>query len=318
MRKTVVTVTLVLGLLALVGGSALQAANCMPLSPIEHVYDNIVVYSLNGRGINVTITVNPPENKAHNSSVSFTLKILEPYLRGGGNSVNPGDYFLSQETLDAYLISGVILDYDRVKIIDPLWIYWGQTENATYREEERALFLSSQDVVFSKSEGTYFGNAILPKLSEGMHNLTVWVRAEFNQVTTYDPLWAAISKTITFKIDTVSPNPKFLVPDNSTFKTSEVLLNFTVDEAFSKIEYSLDRQSNVTIGGNTTLTGLPNGRHNVTIYATDEAENTGASETLIFYVDAPEAFPVVPAAAVAVVALVVSGGLLFYFKKRKR
>jgi hypothetical protein len=79
--------------------------------------------------------------------------------------------------------------------------------------------------------------------------------------------------------------------------------------------YSLDGRDNVTITGNTTLSGLSNGLHNVTVYARDEFENTGASETISFSIDVP--FPatlvITSAAAVAIVGLV----LLVYFKKRK-
>jgi hypothetical protein len=317
MRKAAaVLAALIFALLSSMTAVILQSGYCLPSN--EYVYDDTAVYSLFGRGLNVTITANPPENKAHNSTVSFTLKILGPYMRGGGNFVNPSDYFLKVETLDAYLTSGVILDYDRQKIIDPLWIYWAQTLNATYVAEERALFQNSHDVVFSKSNNTYFGSAVLPELSEGLHNLTVWVRAEFNEVTTYDPLWAAISKTIWFTIDTVNPNVTVLVASNSTFKTSEVPLNFTVDKAFSKIKYTLDGKSNITISGNTTLPELPNGWHNVTVYATDEAGNTGASETLFFNVNAPESFPVMVTIAVSVTVITVAVGLLVYFRKRKQ
>jgi hypothetical protein len=286
------------------------------LSSTEYVYDDTAVYSLNGRGLNVTITANPPENKAYNSTVYFTLKIAEPYFRGGNYFVNPSDYYLSVETLDAYLTSGIILDYARVKIIDPLWIYWAQTRNATYVAEERALFRNSHDVVFSKSNNTYFGSSLLPELSEGVHNLTVWVRAEFNQVTTYDPLWAAISKTISFTVDTVAPNVTVLTPKNVTYSESEISLNFTLDEPCSDLTYCLDGRENVTINGNTTLTGLPNGYHNVTIYATDEYGNTCSSETIYFSVEVP--FPTTLVVASVITAAVVGVSLLVFFKKRNR
>ena len=92
------------------------------------------------------------------------------------------------------------------------------------------------------------------------------------------------------------------------------------------MSYSLDGKDNASISGNTTLTGLANGNHNVTIYATDEAGNTGASETLSFNVNVPEPetktepFPFVPVAAAAIVvaAVIVAAGVLLYFKKRKR
>jgi hypothetical protein len=75
----------------------------------------------------------------------------------------------------------------------------------------------------------------------------------------------------------------------------------------------------VTINGNTTLTDLPNGDHNVTIYATDEFGNIGASETVYFSVEVPEPFPTLQVVAVSVaIVAVVAIGLLIYFKKRRR
>jgi hypothetical protein len=109
-----------------------------------------------------------------------------------------------------------------------------------------------------------------------------------------------------------------LLPPNSSFSTSVVKLNFTVDQSVSQVEYSLDGRENMAINGNTTLTDLANGYHNVTVYATDEAGNTGASETIYFSVEVPEPFPISTIAAVSVAIIAVTGaGLLVYFKKRK-
>ena len=49
--------------------------------------------------------------------------------------------------------------------------------------------------------------------------------------------------------------------------------------------YSLDGQSNVAITENTTLTELPEGSHNIIVYASDSFGNTGASSTVLFTVD---------------------------------
>jgi hypothetical protein len=73
----------------------------------------------------------------------------------------------------------------------------------------------------------------------------------------------------------------------------------------------LDGQENVTINANATLTGLSEGDHNLTVYATDEAGNVGASETIYFSI-----FPTTLAIAVVTVA-VIGIVLLVYFKKRK-
>jgi hypothetical protein len=126
------------------------------------------------------------------------------------------------------------------------------------------------------------------------------------------------SNTQTMTFPAILPNVTLLSPQGGKFNSSNVPLNFAVDQTAILVEYSLDGQENVTVTGNTTLTGLTNGYHNVTVYATDETGNTGASETLFFNVEAPEPFPVAPVAAVALVTVAAVAGLLIYFKKRKR
>jgi hypothetical protein len=106
--------------------------------------------------------------------------------------------------------------------------------------------------------------------------------------------------------------------ENKTYDTSNVPLNFTLNELASQIKYSIDGQDNVTIAGNTTITELSEGAHNVTVYAWDIAGNAGASETIYFSVKMPEPFPttLVATATASVVAIV--AGLLIYFRKRTR
>jgi parallel beta-helix repeat protein len=119
--------------------------------------------------------------------------------------------------------------------------------------------------------------------------------------------------------DVAPPRISISWPENVTYNHSNVTLAFSTSESTSKISFSLDGQENVTITGNTTLTELSNGNHNVTVYATDERGNTGTSETIYFSVDAPEPFPTAPIAAASVASVAVTGvGLLVYFKKRKR
>jgi hypothetical protein len=126
------------------------------------------------------------------------------------------------------------------------------------------------------------------------------------------------SSSVTFTVDTVPPEIQILQMHNKTYTDSNALLNFTVNEPVWNIWYVLDGKERVTISENVTLSGLINGEHNVTVYATDLAGHIGASETVYFSVEAPETFQtttvVVPVASVAVVG----AGLLVYFKKRKR
>ena len=124
------------------------------------------------------------------------------------------------------------------------------------------------------------------------------------------------TQTMTFLV--IHPNVAILLPQNANFTTSDVQLDFTVDQTASQIEYSLDGQVNVTITGNITLTGLPKGYHNVTVYARDEAGNTGVSETIFFNIEMTEPLPNwLIVAVILTVTVVVALSLLVYFKKRK-
>lgn len=127
---------------------------------------------------------------------------------------------------------------------------------------------------------------------------------------------------------TLPPIVGIISPQNTTFFKSNVPLTFTIDKTipldpsfmanFTKISqtsYSLDGQSNVTIVGNTTLTGLLNGEHNVTVYAEDIICNIEASRTVFFTVKA-EAFPLVTTAAISVAGAIALVAVV-YLKKRK-
>jgi hypothetical protein len=106
-------------------------------------------------------------------------------------------------------------------------------------------------------------------------------------------------------------------PENKTYLTNEVSLIFTVDKPVNWTGYSLDGNEAVGITGNTTLSELETGVHNVTVIANDELGNTRTSETVTFTVAKP--FPIVPVVAVSgVLAIIVGAVLIVIFKKRKR
>lgn len=124
--------------------------------------------------------------------------------------------------------------------------------------------------------------------------------------------------TVSFIKDLVPPRITLLSPQNRTYVTSDVELDFTVNEAVAQILYCLDGKENHTITGNMTLTGLSEGEHSVTLYADDVAGNAAASKTLFFSVDLSESFPIVLVATSVTVIAFISAGLLMYFKKHKR
>jgi hypothetical protein len=123
-----------------------------------------------------------------------------------------------------------------------------------------------------------------------------------------------MSSVVHFAVDDIST----LSPQNKTYDAHDVPLLFEAHESFKQISYSLDGQGKVMVSGNTTLTDVPNGDHNVTVYVTDEAGNTGASETIYFRVEVPEPFPATMVIAPIASVAIIGSGLWVYFKKRKR
>ena len=119
--------------------------------------------------------------------------------------------------------------------------------------------------------------------------------------------------TVSFAIDTAPPKISILSKKDK-YDTSDVPLNFTINEFVSQITYSLDGQNKVAIPENITLTQLDNGYHNVTVYATDWAGNIG-SETMYFSVEIP--FPAILVIAPIATVTATAIGLIIYFKKRK-
>lgn len=147
------------------------------------------------------------------------------------------------------------------------------------------------------------GSVVLPQLSQGAHSLTVTLRADHQVSDMKSPNYPGLdnytyfdSQTVNFNIDPNASNnpptsntvdaipPKIsnISPDNKTYTSTDVPLNFIVSENASRIVYSLDGNANVTIAGNVTLKGLATGAHNVTVYSWDETGNVGASDTTSF------------------------------------
>ena len=122
-----------------------------------------------------------------------------------------------------------------------------------------------------------------------------------------------------YLLEITPPKLNVISPLNQIYNESTIPLVFNGDKAVNWTSYSLDGQQNVTFSGNTNLTDISNGVHNITIYAQDTFGNIGSSQTTSFTVakSEPESFQIVPVAAVSVAVALVVAGLLVYHKKHK-
>ena len=89
----------------------------------------------------------------------------------------------------------------------------------------------------------------------------------------------------------IMPTVNLVSPESVTSSIRNVSVNFIPNKQMSWIGYSLDGLENITISGNLTLTDLPFGTHNITVYAIDGYGNQNSSQTISFTIKEPEYFP---------------------------
>jgi parallel beta-helix repeat protein len=120
-----------------------------------------------------------------------------------------------------------------------------------------------------------------------------------------------------------APEVQLLSPtETTTYSAGDIAVDFVVDKQTTISMYSLDGGSNVTITPNTKLPNLSAGTHNITVYAADSYNTTGASETVSFtvtqsFLGFSEIIPVAAVIiAVATVAALISAALLLYRRRK--
>lgn len=174
-------------------------------------------------------------------------------------------------------------------------------------------------------EPTPTTNLNLTGIPDGNHSVVVYATEwrpyqsrydDGNDVMYYNGFKINGSSTVYFAVDTVSPKITIFSLKNTTYSGSDVPLTFTVSELTSEISCVLDGEKNMTISGNTTLSGLSSGTHNLTVFAKDAVGNSGASETITFTITQSSPTTLVVTVSVAIFVLI-GIGLLVYFKKRK-
>lgn len=295
-KRKAIALTLILSLLvSALAGTLLTKDVPGVLIVKAETSDNTTIIDGN---TNANVTIQSPENRTYSETkiaLTFTIESDEVPVENFDNTI----FGLS-------FIHGCVLDYDTAKLV--------------HRVSSKGIFNNFPNnisTVLSGSGNRYVGNATLTDLSQGSHNITVWVRAEQFMLSYYQYVWS-IFQTVSFTIDSIPPRITILSSETQVYNTSDMPLDFAVNEAISRISYVLDGHENITVTGNTTLTGLANGDHNLTIYAIDEAGNIGVSDIVYFMVDVPELFPTTLIIASISVVAIAGLGLVVYFRKRKR
>ena len=183
---------------------------------------------------------------------------------------------------------------------------------------EDNITVYKQDAYNPEHPTSWDFNQTLWNIPNGEHSVVVTALGgggyAKNGLTWYSFQIATVS-VINFTVDASPPEISMLSPLNATYYSSEISLNFVVNEEPSRISYSLDGQKNSTLSGNTTLNNLPNGEHKLIVYVWDTADNVKVSETKFKVEPFPTAL-VATASASSIIVSVCAG--LFIFTRRKR
>jgi N-acetylneuraminic acid mutarotase len=153
---------------------------------------------------------------------------------------------------------------------------------------------------------TLQGQIALTGLSQGSHHVVVYVNDSLGNT--------GVSNTVYFSVDTLAPKVTILLPNNQSYGSTDVQLTFILDEPAKDLSYSLDGKEKTPIIGNITLPALPDGSHNLTVYATDDIGNSGSSNTIYFTI---ATFPTFLVATIIATAVIVAASVYLLFKRRK-
>ena len=123
---------------------------------------------------------------------------------------------------------------------------------------------------------TITANILLNNLSEGTHFIQMFAN-DTEGIMVY-------SQIIWFSIDLTPPIIVLNSPQNSTYTIGRIWLNFSINEPFDWVAYSLDNTPNITIVQNTLLIDLSNGVHTLVLFANDSAGNS-ASVSVTFIIE---------------------------------
>ena len=157
------------------------------------------------------------------------------------------------------------------------------------------------------------GSVALPPLDNGSHQITVYIEGMYWGSRSY--YYSDLdSQTIHFSI--ISP---LVLLMEEVYNSSEIPLIFYANDTATQISYSLDNQANVTISGNTTLTGLTEGLHSINVYTPNEEGHWVNFDTATFTVTKPVPSPTPTLLLLIGTPLLVPMAMYHYsiFKKRK-
>jgi len=211
------------------------------------------------------ISIQSPVNGTHVNSVLLNFTIEKPTGWFNNQSQQWG-IFASDNFAIEQMLTSVVYEIDG---------------NSTTINAESNLF----------SSFNYSMN--LANIEEGDHSLRIYATATGVYRNSHGiwqpfPINSSYEKAF-FTVDSKPPKISDLYWSADGKSDTSIIVTFKINEPTSLISYCIDNQANITITGNTTISNLSKGAHELRVYAADYAGNIGSSETIYFNT---EPFPV--------------------------
>ena len=212
---------------------------------------NTTLTGLSNDAHNVTVYVNDTAGNANSSTIYFT--------------VNVTDLVVTPEQPEN-------------KSYNRNWVWGNVTLNKVSSSCNYSLDSQANQTMSNTTDTDWYSN--VSSITEGAHNITFYC----NDVLTGN---VSQSSYVYFRVDLTNPDLTIQSPENTTYNTSSVALNYSSsdDVDVDQCYYSLDGQADQSLPAcsNDTLV-LSDGAHNVTVYVNDTAGNANSS-TVHFTVD---------------------------------
>lgn len=252
----------------------------------------------------------------------IALMFMLAFLQATGTPTLNADEGVS--SVSTIIVSPSNQTYESAPLSLKVTVYWNfaSVDAIRYRIDDLEWTSlsrkSSETEPFSPMHGAVVGTADLPELAEGPHKLAVEVECTLNFPTRY----LTEKATAHFAIDKIPLKISSLSIENATYNQQSLPLTFTVNEPTSWIGYSVDKEANITLTGNSTLSTKA-GLHSLMFYANDTAGNMGKSDPVLFTVEGPTpspspSIPEFPTVTVLAAAMVVTVLVAAFAKKSIR
>ena len=191
--------------------------------------------------------------------------------------------------------------------------YFSDIYRVTYSIDNKSVTIPHGAGVLGLPQ--YDTSFIGPNLTGGNHSLVVRATGIL-----FKPMQVFFLVNSTSQVNFVmriAPSFELLIDQSANMTFSSFPLNFTVDQPTSWLGYSLDNLSNVTISGNTTLTGLSAGNHSLVVFGNNTFGDMAKSETISFTAKEPKTALALTLIASVIIAIILSLGIMVYFRKRR-